>query len=245
MQFALHRLLDPHNLTWLIQNEVLSITTLEACEDNLRTCIYPVYELVAPHTEAQPEEFDFDTLIDLLTNTVDPDQWDDVGGPATIEAIVRPPALVISHTESTHVQLRELMQKLRQAKQIEREVQELPPKGPSRLLIRTYSMQRGHDARDVMTLAVKLIGEDICEGEGVMIDVLGNEIVVRHDSRGQRRIESMLSKLGAWDGQWRDGFSRSGRFEVGSAVRGGDGPSGADSGGEIGNAPALSDGGFF
>ncbi|MFP6617548.1 MAG: hypothetical protein VCB26_14185, partial [Candidatus Hydrogenedentota bacterium] len=119
LRFALHWLLDPHQLTWTVRNEVLSITSFEVSETHLLTCIYPVSSLVAPHADSQPEEYDFDTLIGVLEGTVQPDSWDDVGGPSSIGVIESPASLVISQTESVHVKLRVLLRKLHRARQLE------------------------------------------------------------------------------------------------------------------------------
>jgi uncharacterized membrane protein YgcG len=248
LRFALRRLLDPLGLTWTIRNEVLAITTLEANEGQLLTCIYSVYDLVAPHAEAQVEELDFDSLIEVISRTIEPSTWEEVGGMGTINSLVGPPALVISQSESVHGQLRELIHQLRRAKRLERAQTDLPAKAAiaTRLTIRTYQMQLGHDANDVLVLADKFFGKDIFQGDGVVVEVLSNGIVVRHHIRGHRRIEAMLTELGVWHSP---SFGKSGGWGYGGGGGGGGGFSGGasvggSSGGKAAN-PMNGGGGFF
>ena len=42
---------------------------------------------------------DFDSLIELITTTIDPDSWDDVGGPGSIAEFATNLSLVISQTQ--------------------------------------------------------------------------------------------------------------------------------------------------
>ena len=59
---------------------------------------------------AQP---DFDSLIDLITVAVEPQTWDEVGGPGSISPFQNNLSLVISQTEDVHEQIVELLEQLR------------------------------------------------------------------------------------------------------------------------------------
>ncbi len=59
---------------------------------------------------AQP---DFDSLIELITTTVEPQTWEEVGGPGTISPFQNNLSLVISQTEDVHEQIVELLEQLR------------------------------------------------------------------------------------------------------------------------------------
>ena len=47
---------------------------------------------------------DFDTLIELITSTIKPDTWDEVGGPGAIEPFPTNLSLVISQTQDVQLQ---------------------------------------------------------------------------------------------------------------------------------------------
>jgi general secretion pathway protein D len=62
---------------------------------------------------------DFDSLINLITSTVEPDQWDDVGGPGTIEQFDTNLSLVIRQTEEVHEQIVDLLAQLRRMQDLQ------------------------------------------------------------------------------------------------------------------------------
>lgn len=110
---GLRLMLKQLGLTWQIKNEVLEVTTMTEAESDLTTRIYDVQDLL----EAQQEHagsfrtYDYDLLMDILTSTVAPQSWDDVGGPGSVQPFTG--LLVISQTESVHGQIEKLFTKLR------------------------------------------------------------------------------------------------------------------------------------
>lgn len=119
----LRLVLDELKLTWTFRNEVIVITTPEDAESMLETRLYPVLDLVAA-TGTTPDkalrgEHDYDTLIDTITTTVDPDSWDEVGGPGTIAEYPGAGALVISQTAEIHEQVEKVLSALRRVKRIQ------------------------------------------------------------------------------------------------------------------------------
>ena len=55
----------------------------------------------------------FDTLIDLIVNTIKPQTWDEVGGPGTIQPFANNLSLVISQTQDVHEEIVDLLEQLR------------------------------------------------------------------------------------------------------------------------------------
>ncbi len=55
----------------------------------------------------------FDSLIDLITTTVKPQTWDEVGGPGSISPFQNNLSLVISQTEDVHEEIVDLLEQLR------------------------------------------------------------------------------------------------------------------------------------
>ena len=53
---------------------------------------------------------DFDTLIELITTTISPNSWDEVGGAGAIEPFPINLSLVISQTQEVHEQIADLLE---------------------------------------------------------------------------------------------------------------------------------------
>ena len=62
---------------------------------------------------------DFDTLIELITTTVEPDSWDEVGGPGTIADYPNNLSLVISQTQEIHEKISDLLEQLRRLQDLQ------------------------------------------------------------------------------------------------------------------------------
>lgn len=59
----------------------------------------------------------YTTLIDLITNVVDPGSWDVVGGPGTIQEFPASKSLVINQTGENHDRIKTLIAELREHQQ--------------------------------------------------------------------------------------------------------------------------------
>ncbi len=104
-------------LTFVVRNEVLSITTPEDAESRLQTRVYPILDLVTRRAGAKPDEaHDYDSLIDLIIAIIAPDSWDDVGGPGAIDCLPNAGALVVSQTRDVHEEIEGLLTALRKTK---------------------------------------------------------------------------------------------------------------------------------
>jgi general secretion pathway protein D len=62
---------------------------------------------------------DFDSLIQLITSTIAPTTWDEVGGSGSIEEFRTNLSLVISQTEDVHDQIRDLLEQLRRLQDLQ------------------------------------------------------------------------------------------------------------------------------
>ncbi len=118
------------DLNFTIRDKALLITSAEKAEYTLRTEVFDVLDLVRPHADATPDEYDYDTIIDLITTTVEQDTWDEVGGPGSISAFRG--SLVISQTQDVVDQISGLLAALRQAKKV---VEDNPHKLPAKASI--------------------------------------------------------------------------------------------------------------
>jgi len=62
---------------------------------------------------------DFDELIELITSTVAPTSWDEVGGPGSIKEFQTNLSLVISQTQEVHEQIVDLLEQLRRLQDLQ------------------------------------------------------------------------------------------------------------------------------
>ncbi len=115
LRSVLNLLLRGADLTWAVADDALIITTPEEAEMRLITRVYNVADLVAASHD-DLEHDDLNSLISVVTSTVQPETWDDVGGYASIEAYRG--TLIISQTESSHQQIAALFNALRKAKDL-------------------------------------------------------------------------------------------------------------------------------
>ena len=66
-----------------------------------------------PANKEQESAADFDTLVDLITDTIHPLSWHAAGGSGAIETFQTNLSLVVSQTEEVHGQIAELLRRLR------------------------------------------------------------------------------------------------------------------------------------
>ena len=196
MSAALRLILEPLNLSYVIQNEVLRVTSMDAHNMNVYSQVYNVADLVIPipnfvpsynmglagairesyralgygqnmhssgstplmmagnengsvpkssamaqlgaagalrslgASSGQESEFgpgapggaaaaDFDSLIELITSTISPDSWDEVGGNGAIKEFGTNLSLVISQTQEIHDQIADLLDQLRRLQDLQ------------------------------------------------------------------------------------------------------------------------------
>jgi hypothetical protein len=114
---ALHLLLRPLQLTWVVDQGTLVITTPEDAETRTVVGIYPVGDLVVCRDEHGELWDDYDSLIELISCAVVPHAWENVGGPGAVHGATLGSAkvLVVRQTEQIHEQMRELLGQLRHA----------------------------------------------------------------------------------------------------------------------------------
>ena len=108
---VLHEILDPRGLTFVVENEDVTITSrLRAMGEPVVT-VYRVGHLVDPPVEAD-QAVDRDSLqrlADMVTSQITPDLWDDRGGIGCIALHERTGSLVIRQLPPVHQQIEALL----------------------------------------------------------------------------------------------------------------------------------------
>jgi len=214
---TLRVLLGELDLTWVVRDEVLLVTTTEEAESLFQVVVYPVRDLVTTLEEANHEQYlseaartgkyDFDSLIDTITATVGPESWDAVGGPGAIEILHTPTALLISQTENVQEQVLNLLAKMRRMKSVEQRrldeaAQAETETHAARHFIKAYPLTLFADERvvnQVIELLEETLGPEIWRKDSrALLRPVGNTIVVRHTQRVHRTVQRLLQELRAW-----------------------------------------------
>ncbi len=115
LRSALNLMLRRFYLTWLIENDVLLITTFEEEDSLLTTKVIDVADLVVCKNTKGELWDDYDSLIDAITTTILPTTWDQVGGPGSIVPanFGTAKAIVVSQTYTAHCRVAELLEGIR------------------------------------------------------------------------------------------------------------------------------------
>src|SRR6185436_16239941 len=100
-------LLRQAELDYYIDDRRLVIISSQEAEGRLTTKIYPLPQVAGPE---QPFGTDVDTWIEVLSIVIEPDSWEDVGGPG--EIIPVPGALIIRQSQRVHERLRKFFETL-------------------------------------------------------------------------------------------------------------------------------------
>lgn len=122
LRSVLRQILDDLELTYMIKDNVLKITTIGSCPPALSMTIrvYPVNDLVEPvrpSKDAKPA-LDFTPLIGLIEE-IEPDSWQDVGGPGCVKGFDNAGCLFISQRDDIHERIDTLLITLRRVKAVQ------------------------------------------------------------------------------------------------------------------------------
>ena len=74
---------------------------------------------IGPGAAGGGAQADFESLIELITTTVSPDSWDEVGGPGAIKEFEGNLSLVVSQTQDVHDQIADLLEQLRRLQDLQ------------------------------------------------------------------------------------------------------------------------------
>ncbi|QDT67587.1 hypothetical protein MalM25_04870 [Planctomycetes bacterium MalM25] len=107
---VLKLLLDPLELTCIVQNGALIITTEDEALCRLTTAVYPVGDLLL-YDEHGPN---YDSLVNVVTMTIAADTWaENGGGEAEIRPYPQRASIVVSQMTSVHESIASLLNALR------------------------------------------------------------------------------------------------------------------------------------
>ncbi len=112
---TLRLMLHDLDLTYVIQDEVLLITTPKIANTRQVTRVYPLDGLVRVRESRGSRQLDCDRLVKALKTVVAPKTWAEVGGPGAISVIPAGPArcLVVRQCDPVHEQISDVLDRLR------------------------------------------------------------------------------------------------------------------------------------
>ncbi|RLS21534.1 MAG: hypothetical protein DWH80_14695 [Planctomycetota bacterium] len=101
LRSALHLILGDMDLTYLIKDDVLLITTKDKASENPTIVSYPVVW-----------SCDYQVLADLIHNTISPQSWNIVGANGVLQLYPLNNEIVISQTEEVHEEILDLFRNI-------------------------------------------------------------------------------------------------------------------------------------
>ena len=118
LRSALRLTLKDLQLTYVFRDGAVVITTPEEAETRLVTKFYEVDKLARMRAGTYDPlvvqvPYDFDSIIDIITSSIAPDSWDDVGGPGSIDILGT--KMVVSQSNEVHQQIGGMLKSLNTA----------------------------------------------------------------------------------------------------------------------------------
>lgn len=211
LRSALRLILKELGLTYIIEDEVLMITTPDEAEQSLRICVYNVRDLIDPSKAAE-----MDALRDTILACIARETWAvSGGGEAEIKSLPSG-LLVVSQTQAIQEELRDTLEAIRaqQAARPQTVSAGPAPQGPvvatnddPKVVTRSYYLQINQQpggesfAPTVRELVTSSLPDEqwdgrLGNGEPVVLKVLPDRVVLRHRQSVQNKVQSLLVDSG-------------------------------------------------
>ena len=189
---VLKQILGNLQLTWIIHDDMLQVTTFEAADDNLFAVVADTRELLATGrlTDAR--------LVETILNETN-GIWEELDGAGgSIETAGG--LTFIRQTQSMIGEISVLLRDLKtRATMPDTSTAENAQSDPGRMETRFYSAESSEDAVALMTALTSFVFPDTWEtngGEGVMVEV-GSRLVIRQTSDVHKAIADFVRELHA------------------------------------------------
>lgn len=111
--------LSGQNAPFALPNQPLNQVGVGSGSYDAEAAFAPAMGGTEPQAGAPGAAVDFQSLIDLITQTIAPETWSDAGGAGTIREFPGNLSLVISQTQEVHDQIRDLLQQLRRLQDLQ------------------------------------------------------------------------------------------------------------------------------
>jgi hypothetical protein len=200
---ALRLCLAEKDLDFVIEDEVLVITTTDFSKTKTLTAVLPVGDLVSSPGAATGNG-SYDSLVDAIRSTIQPPSWNNRGGVGSILPFPVCKALVVSQTEPILREIEGLMRTLRaSAKNGAESV--VSDNGP---VVRIYSLPTAttlsstagdseKEGKQIVDSIQKLIAPKSWNDSTAFIGVVDRALIVRQTPDVQRQIQNLLEAVSA------------------------------------------------
>lgn len=204
------------DLHWTVHRGVVEITSPEEVYASLTTVVYDASELYRQYpftpgviyssaANLELQTVDATSLIYLIARTVEPESWEELGGPATIEAWNNgeKDLIIIRQDYHTHKKIAAFLQELRKYRVAQEKKVSVDDK-----ITRLYRLsEKAKATPDELLKLVKVTFADI-EWNDDSIHAIAGVLVVKHSLATQQKVASLLLSLGAVEPQ-NQGFESS------------------------------------
>jgi hypothetical protein len=191
---ALRLMLQDHELNYIVDHEVLAITSDVKAKEHVVIDYYPVGDLIDASQTSSKEIADaYDKLQELITTTVAPTTWATAGGSGSLTLFPPCQALVCSQTGEIHAEVTALLAKLRAGRG-----KETAAAAPA-LATRIYELASDHAdaAGDYVNVIRSLIEPQSWRSRDVYLGKVPGAIIARCSPATHERIELLLDELQA------------------------------------------------
>jgi hypothetical protein len=223
-------------LTYIVDNEVLLITTQDEAEQRLEVVVYRVDDLVTPDASRA----ELDRLIDIVVASVEQESWEQNGtGEGEIHSFA-PAMLIVTNTHRVHERLVQLLHDMRHTKAAVDEAHPQASEATStRPVTRAIHLRDASNAtpesRKVLekVLQKSVDWQQDAAGLGedeTFLHVLQDRVLVRHSPAVIKQVEQTINEIEMYVGRGGDG----GRGGGGGLGGGGRGDQGGGGGGGAG-----------
>ncbi|MCA9234139.1 MAG: hypothetical protein KDA44_01615 [Planctomycetales bacterium] len=199
---------DVEDLTYVVDNEVLLITSADEAAERLETRVYNVADLIDATPMAHllggdPTKTDYDSLIDALIASVEHDSWMENGtGNGEIQPLA-PGMLLVTQTQRIHDQVAATLADIRRTRDAIVASSEVAPFDPPVAITVTFQLDRqtfpnSDAARTTISQALQgtVDWQNFPSTAGEpFLHVLGNRLLVRHTPATLAQVERALISL--------------------------------------------------
>jgi hypothetical protein len=197
------------DLTYIIDDEVLLITTEDEAATRLQVRVYRVDDLVCVTAGDGPRALDedrFQSLQDIIVSTVEHDSWEE-NGTGEGEILGFPPGMfVVSQTQRVHDQIAEVLAEVRVVK-AEIDATSPPVAVTAQPVTRSFEIESKDftetpEARSALHQAILRSSSwetdrPNIDEDDVLLEVLPHRVIVRHLPSVVREVERALISCGA------------------------------------------------
>ncbi|MGD9721940.1 MAG: DUF4974 domain-containing protein [Pirellulales bacterium] len=196
---ALALILQPLDVTYLVKDEVVLVTTTDVASQELTNVVYPVGDLVQlGAARVGGGHQDFEPLTELITTVVKPDSWSEVGGPGQLEPFYNTSSLVVSQTQDAHAELAHLLAGLRKTRAPLAQLQAAAPAADGgnvaredEFTTRTFTLLPPNNPAD-MANALRTLDAESWTEPGVELRTSNQQLIVRQRRAVQGKVANYL-----------------------------------------------------